>query len=219
MIQSLRRFWKASFRNVGTVVPPIGTALSKCCQLPINTDIGVIVTAYCNNTKCYQLKYAIALSVTALQVAVYVMFVSSSFSATAVTELWPVVIALLSLVSIWSLTIVGSLKMLPAIVSHYMKTPFRDSAIVADREKVLSRQSWTTVSDYQQLYGNAFQRSSDRNLSHNASNSILCLCSTRCQNTVLCYIALEHKYSAQHGSKSWYGWNLNGRSLKVWMPV
>ena len=50
------------------------------------------------------------------------------------------------------------------------------------------------MSDPQGLYGNTLQRSSDRNLSHNASISIFCLCFTRRQNIVLCYIALEFKY-------------------------
>ena len=39
-----------------------------------------------------------------------------------------------SLLSIWSLTIVGSLKILPAIISDYMETLFSDRAIVGDRE-------------------------------------------------------------------------------------
>ena len=57
----------------------------------------------------------------------------------------------LSLVSIWSLTIAGSLKILPAIVSDYIETLFSDRAIVGDRQR---------------LYGNTFQRSGDRQRSY-----------------------------------------------------
>ena len=52
--------------------------------------------------------------------------------------------SVLSLVSIWSLTIVGSLKILPAIVSDYMENTFQRTG------------------DHQRLYGNTFQRSGDR---------------------------------------------------------
>ena len=53
----------------------------------------------------------------------------------------------LSLVSIWLLTIAGSLKILPAIVSDYMETLFSNRPIVSNRQR---------------LYGNTFQRSGDR---------------------------------------------------------
>ena len=55
----------------------------------------------------------------------------------------------LRMVHIWSLTIAGSLNMLPAIVSDYIGTLFKNWAIVSDHDR---EQPWTIVSDYMRTH-------------------------------------------------------------------